>query len=103
MKQGDFSKLPPRFPTFALALGVIRRVGGGTEPTPEAVRMLEENREKYFVTQGLLEGWGYYEQFDWGVTEVGAWVAIAEIQSLRANPPVWTTQEQREEGKRRVR
>jgi hypothetical protein len=102
MQQGNFSKLPPRFPTFALVLRVLGRIPGGTELTPEAVRMLEENRDQYF-TEGLFEGWGYYEQFDWSVTEVGAWVAIAAIQSLRAiNPLVWTT-EQSEEIKRRVR
>ena len=102
VKQGDLSKLPPRFPTFVLALRALERIGGGTELIPEAERILADNRDKYF-TEGLFEGWGYYEQFDWSVTEVGAWVAIAEIQSLRAtHPPIWTTQEQTEEVKRRV-
>lgn len=33
-----------------------------------------------------LEGWGYYNEFDWGVTEVAAWVLLAEVRSLR---PDW--------------
>ena len=32
------------------------------------------------------EGWGYYNEFDWGVTEVAGWVLLAEVRSLR---PDW--------------
>jgi hypothetical protein len=33
------------------------------------------------------EGWGYYNDFSWGVTEVAGWVLLAEARSLR---PDWS-------------
>jgi hypothetical protein len=35
------------------------------------------------------QGWGYYNQFRWGATEVAAWVTLAEVQSLRED---WSSQ-----------
>ena len=103
-KQVDFEKLPAKFPTFATAVDTINRIGWGTVVSPELIELLDLNRDKYFSASEPLEGWGYHDQFDWGVTEIAGWVAIAEIQSLRAtNPPVWTTPEQGAEVKRRVR
>lgn len=38
------------------------------------------------------EGWGYYKDFTWGVTEVAGWVLLAEVQSLRQDwaPLIWS-------------
>jgi hypothetical protein len=33
------------------------------------------------------EGWGYYNDFTWGVTEVASWVLLAEVRALR---PDWS-------------
>lgn len=33
------------------------------------------------------EGWGYYTDFKWGVTEVAGWVLLAEVRALR---PDWS-------------
>ncbi len=103
-KRADFSTLPTNFPNFTMALGVINRIGFGTVVTPELADLLESQRDHYFLSGEPLEGWGYHEQFDWGVTEIAAWVGIAEIQSLRiSKPPIWTNAEQRERTKQNVR
>lgn len=83
VKQADFSKLPLRFPTLAVALGAAARVGGLVELPAAATEVLEQKKDQYFTITESEEGWGYFEQFDWGVTEIAAWVAIAEIQWLR--------------------
>jgi hypothetical protein len=37
------------------------------------------------------EGWGYVATIDWGVTEIAAWVTLANLSSLRkaASEPIW--------------
>lgn len=104
IKSADFSKLPSEFPTFTLALVAISRLSGETDLKPEGIRFMDQNKYKYFTFSDSDEGWGYFEQFDWGVTEVAAWVAISKIQSLRMkNPPVWETSAQRDETRRNIR
>jgi hypothetical protein len=41
------------------------------------------------------DGWGYMKNFDWGVTEINAWVALAYIYSLKAETAVivWKPEE----------
>jgi hypothetical protein len=103
-KEADFSKLPGRFPTFAVALASINRIAGKPDAPFSKLGMLVGNPDRYFTTKGPFEGWGYYEQFEWGVTEVAAWVAIAHIQSLRTtNPVVWKTEQDRERVKQRIK
>ena len=97
------ANVPARIPTFSLALGILGRIGGADLPGPTLL-VLESNRDRYFVSTGPFDGWGYFEQFDWGVTEVSAWVALAKVQSLRAtNPPVWLSLKQRENIRNEIR
>jgi hypothetical protein len=98
------AKLPDSFPTFAWMLHTIARIQGKEYLQPEITQLLEQNKDKYSTTSESPEGWGYYDYFEWGVTEVTAWVGLALIQSLRTDhPKVWITQEERDAVKRRVR
>jgi len=103
VKQTDFSKLPLRFPTFSLILGATARLGGQTELPIQARELLEQKKDEFFTITPSAEGWGYFEQFDWGVTEIAAWVGIAEIQSLHVEGSAIWSADDRNEVKRRVR
>jgi hypothetical protein len=102
--QGDLAKLPPRFPTYSFALATIAWTGGEKELNPELEAILNQKRTNYFAITPSPEGWGYFEQFEWGVTEIAAWTAIAKIQSLRAtNVLTWRTEAEREATRQSIR
>ncbi|PYJ70320.1 MAG: hypothetical protein DME76_05945 [Verrucomicrobia bacterium] len=91
VKRADFSKLPPSFPNFAWVEGDIAWLSGEAQLSPDAKKIIKGYQDQYFTFTELREpeGWGYFEQYDWGVTEVAAWVSIAETRALRVKNPVW--------------
>lgn len=103
VKQADFTNLTQRFPTFAMAIDMIELEGGGMPLDAKVVDSIEQQKASLFKTTPSGEGWGYFEQWEWGVTEVAAWVALAEIQSLRANQPAIWQKTERDGVKLRIR
>ncbi|MGH8048147.1 MAG: hypothetical protein ACREKL_12965, partial [Chthoniobacterales bacterium] len=112
----DFSRLPAAFPTLPYVVNVITQLNDPSVTThaneqreplsADAVQKLIANKNIYFeITDPKpREGWGYFEQFEWGVTEIAAWVAIAYVQSLRAtDPSPWTDEVQRTDARERIR
>jgi hypothetical protein len=86
----NFAIFPDRFPTFAMAVDAIEFAGGGAPLAPLEVQKLESQKDHLFTISSSSEGWGYFEQWEWGVTEIASWVCLAEVASLRAhNPAVW--------------
>ncbi len=57
---------------------------GGSPLTAALVQKLEEERSHLVEGQVNDEGWGYFEQFNWGVTEITAWVLVSEVAALRS-------------------
>ncbi len=51
---------------------------------PEDAKLIRRHLD-YLDSKRLpdLEGWGYMEPFDWGVTEIAAWVVLAELASIQ--------------------
>ena len=101
----DFTKLPPQFPTLTMALNVMRKELGELAG-PTNLLTARAFREYFDPVESRppIEGWGYFEQMDWGVTEVAAWVALAHMRSLDpVSPAVWLTEREREESKQRIR
>ena len=61
-------------------------VNGGTGLTKTDAEQIREHLE--FIEKVRLpneEGWGYFEQIDWGVTEIAGWVVLAYLESTQSD------------------
>jgi hypothetical protein len=70
---------------------------------PETMRFLEAHKADYFSTTESAEGWAYFDPFNWGVTEIAAWVTVAQVQALRAAPAVWPSAESQDRQRQQIR
>jgi hypothetical protein len=80
----DPSTLPDRVPSTAFQYDLLALFGRETELPRTTVEALDARQTALFNGSPGNEGWGYFAQFDWGVTEIAAWVGIAAAQVLRA-------------------
>jgi hypothetical protein len=103
LPQADFSKLPDRFTNVAMAVGAVSRLGGRGQLSPETMHLVFVKTGEHFTIAESQEGWGYLEQFDAGITEITAWVVVAQVQSLRTKDRAGWSEEQRSTTKRRIK
>lgn len=75
--------------TAQAGYAVLTPPGAATALPAATLRGLLDSMEQARLPQD--EGWGYYGPFDWGVTEIAAWVVLAELASLRPPHalPIW--------------
>lgn len=82
------SKVDPSAPrqVWSTAQGLIGiMVNGSTGLTTTDAEQIREHLE--YIEKVRLpneEGWGYFEQIDWGVTEIAGWVVLAYLASTQA-------------------
>ena len=81
----DIDRFPKGTPTLAFAYDMFALIGGGQELAARDVAQLDTATDRLFSGAVNNQGWGYFEQFDWGVTEIAAWVGVALAEALRAN------------------
>jgi hypothetical protein len=62
---------------------LVNRSTGLTEADAKQVREHLEYIER--VRLPREEGWGYFEELDWGVTEIAGWVVLAYLASTQSN------------------
>jgi hypothetical protein len=74
-------------------------LGSSTQLSSDQLERIRKGFE-FMENARLGQGWGYFENWPFGVTEINAWVALAEIASLRRD--VWTESEQRDTMRARV-
>lgn len=83
---------------------VLTGVLSGAAPV-DAVRARRIRRAFEYMEhvrlQNRLGGWGYFEEWPWSVTEISAWVVLAEVASLK-HQNIWPTEEDRRVVRERV-
>jgi hypothetical protein len=85
----DPSAEPQVWSTAQALTGImINGATGLTETDGEQIRehleYIEEARIKKDIKKEE-EGWGYFQQMNWGVTEIAGWVVLAYLASTKAN------------------
>lgn len=70
---------------------------------PGKAHSLDAALDRFTAIQPTNEGWGYFEHFSWGVTEIAGWAAIAHVAALREGERIKLTPTEADEVRARLK